>query len=476
MLSSNKHELVIKYLQEQIAQADFRAKAYVFDEQNHKNPTRNCFVKLNMYLNDFLAGNPAIRWLVIPGFRGVGKTTLLSQLYHETTLPNILKLYLSVDQLTQLVGAPLHETLAIYEELIGTAFERLDKPVFLFLDEIQYDPKWAITLKSVFDRSPKVFIVCTGSSALSLQTNPDVARRAIFEKLYPMSFTEYIKIKNGKFETKGLSGQIRKALFNSTNAIEVFDQLKSIETKVRQYWAGIERLEIDRYLKYGTLPFAIKLKNEGLIYDQIKKILDRVTSLDIAQLGQFTSDIISKVPEVLYTVAASDTISIINLAKDLGIDRLTLSQILLLLEKTETLVRIYPYGAHGTQVRKPSKYLFSSPAFRSMYYNFIGNIITQQNYMGKLLEDSLGLYLNRCLASLNPSLTYDSSANGADFIVKIHDQNIIIETGHGPKGHQQIENTSKRVSAKYGLVVSMSPLGMPSNNIVTIPLSYFLLM
>jgi len=39
----------------------------------------------------------------------------------------------------------------------------------------------------------KVFIVSTGSSALMLNVNADVARRAVSEKLYPMSFTEFMK-------------------------------------------------------------------------------------------------------------------------------------------------------------------------------------------------------------------------------------------------------------------------------------------
>jgi len=476
-MEAAKKELVFKYLQEQIAQSDFRAKAYVFDDQNNKNPTRNCFVKLNMYLNNYLGGNSGIRWLVLSGFRGVGKTTLLSQLYYEVTKPEVNKLFLSVDQLTQMIGVSLNDALTVYEELLGTAFERLEKPVLLFLDEVQYDTKWAITLKTIFDRTKKIFILATGSSAVNLQSNPDVARRAIFEKLYPMSFTEYIKIKDNKYELPGLSNLLRKSIFESSTAEELFNNLKLNEQKVRQYWSGIERLEIERYMKYGTLPFAVKLRNEGLVYDQIKKILDRVISIDIVELGQFEKEIISRIPEILYSVAASDALSITNLAQDLGINRITLTQVMNILEKTETLMRIYPYGAHVTQIRKPSKYLFSSPAFRSMYYNFVGNIIEKNSYMGKLLEDTVGLYFTRYLANKNASITYDSSQGGADFIIKFHDHNIICEVGIGQKGINQIENTAREVQSKYGLIISMSPLALfKEKNIVTIPLSYFLLM
>lgn len=476
-MDTTKKNLIIAYLQEQIAQADFRAKAYVFDEQNAKNPKRNCYVKLRKYVNDFLSGQTEARWVAIAGFRGVGKTTLLSQLYFETTDPGLSKLFLSVDHLTQILGVTLNDVLAAYEELLGTAFERLDKPVILFLDEVQYDPKWAIMLKTVFDRTRKVFMICTGSSAVTLHTNPDVARRLIFEKLYPMSFTEYLKIKDGKFEVKGLAAILRTIVFQSPDAEHLFATLKQLEPQVNQYWTGIERLEIDRYMKYGTLPFAVKLKNEGLVYDQIKKILDRVVSMDIPQLGQFRPEIIAKIPEILYVVAASDILSVTNLAKDIGIDRLTLTQVLATLEKTETLTRIYPYGAHATQVRKPSKYLFASPAFRSMYYHVVGNIIGEQNYKGKLLEDTIGLYLTRVISTFD-SLTYDSAKLGADFIIKPGNQTIVMETGIGEKAYTQIEATWGRIGQiKYGLAVSNATLSLsPDKQSVSIPLHFFFLL
>lgn len=475
-MTSEKKEKVVKYLQEQIAQADFRARAYVFDENNRKNPKRNCYVKLKMYLDVFMKGDTSIRWVTIPGFRGVGKTTLLSQLYFESLQNDMHRLYLSVDQVTQVLGVSLQDILSVYEELIGFSFERLDKPVVLFLDEIQYDKKWGIILKGIFDRSKKVFIFATGSSALSIQTNPDVARRAITEKLYPMSFTEYMKIKDNKYEIKGLSVEIRRAIFDSKDAYEVYINLKKLEPSVRKYWTGIERLEIDRYMKYGTLPFAIRLKNEGIVYDQIKKILDRVVSMDMLEISQFNRDILNKIPEVLYAISGYEVISVTNLSKDLDIHKSTLISILASLEKTETITRIYPYGAHPSQVRKPSKYLFTSPAFRSMYFNFIGNIINESSYMGKLLEDTVGMYFVRYLSNKKASLVYDSSLGGADFFIKLGDQGIVVEVGYGEKNFKQIENTSKRIKSKYGIALSMSPLNLnQEKTAVTIPLSYFLL-
>lgn len=475
-MTTEQKEKIYKYLSEREGQTDARIRAYTHNDKNERNPRRNCYLKLRKYITDFLLGHSGIRWIIIPGFRGVGKTTLLAQLYQEITDSEASKVFLSVDEVTQILGATLVDTINVYEEILGTPFERLDKPLFIFLDEVHYDKKWGVLLKTIFDRSKKVFVIATGSSALTIQQNPDVARRAITEKLYPMSLTEYMKIKRGKFEIKGLGSRIRAALYESQSAQEVFNVLKTLELEVRQYWFGSNQDDINKYLKYGTLPFATQIENEGLVYDQIKKIIDRIVNMDVRDLGKFDADIVAKIPSLLYTLASTDTVSLNNMSTDTGIDRNTLSSIMETLELTETIIRIYPYGAHGTQVRKPSKYLFASPAFRAMYYNFIGNTITSTNYMGKLFEDAAGLYLRKYASNSLGSLTYDSSEHGADFVLSLGDQKIIIEAGYGRKGINQIQNSAKKITAKYGLAISQSPLAMGDDGFsVIVPLEYFLL-
>ncbi len=482
-MKTEQKQKIFEFIQDQIANADFRIKAYVFDESGKKRLGRNCFVKLDMHVQNFLQGKSPIRWITMYGLRGAGKTTLLAQLYEQTKIESKRKLFLSVDQAVGIFGVSLKDILDVYEESLGTSFERLTEPVFLFLDEVQYDEKWALLLKTIYDRSSKVFIIATGSSALSLQASPDVARRAIFEKLFPMSFTEYIKIKNQKTEIRGLAKELREAIFNSKDAKEVHTRLKGLEVKARQYWLDIERKEIDSYMQYGTLPFMIALNNEAMVYDQIKKTLERVISIDIPHINQFSAETISKIPMVLYALAETDQLSLSSLADkgELDISRPVLTAVLETLERTETIWRIYPHGSHVTQTtRQPSKYLFTSPAFRSMYFNFIGNTRTHDTYKGKILEDTVGLYLNRIFSGKpDTSVTYDSAAGGADFIIRQSKDMIVLEVGYGDKSFRQVVTTMAKVgvNARYGIVVSQSPLALDEEkNAVSIPLSYFLLM
>lgn len=471
---------IINFLNEQIAQADFRAKAYVFDEENKKRPQRNIFIKIKGYLNDFLEGKTAVRWITLTGLRGAGKTTILSQLLYDSKEHDVHKLFLSLDQTRDILGVTLDEVLSVFEEIIGRSLESLDKPLLLFLDEAQYDEKWGIVLKSVYDRTNKVFICVTGSAALLMNKNTDIARRTVYEKLFPLSFPEYLKINQKKFEEKGMGNEARTALFGATNAKQAYRAMLKIDKKANTYYAGITRHDFNAYLHYGSLPFMVSIHNEAIIYDQINKSLDRVVNGDIATTGNFSSDIISKIPGILYAVADMDAFNFSTIGNAFEISRPTVAGIFELLVHTEILHRIYPYGSHLNQAgtsRKPSKYLFSSPAFRAMYYKMIGNTISAQNARGKLMEDLVGMYLYRIFYKKpGHSLTYDSAQGGADFILGVGKKRIIIEVGAGKKDYKQIVSTSKKVNPDYSLIVSEDELELSEDlNAVKIPLRLFLL-
>ena len=149
-------------------------------------------------------------------------------------------------------------------------------------------------------------------------------------------------------------------------------------------------------------------------------------------------------------------------------------------EKSEVLLRVYPDGSLFGQVKKPSKYLFLAPAYRSMFFNLIGSITTYDNYKGKLLEDAVGLYLRRILGlRFGSALTYDIAPNGADFIITldtVKNKRIPIEVGFGDKTFAQVKQTMVKIKGNYGLSVSASRLALNQDkDIVSVPLSFFLL-
>jgi len=368
----------------------------------------------------------------------------------------------------------------VFEEIIGRPITNLDKPLFLFLDEVQYDVKWGSALKSIYDRSQNVFLFSTGSAAALINSNSDIARRTIYEKIYPLSFTEFVKIKYNKFEVKNLSKDLRDSILFSKNAQVAFEKLKQQENKINEYYLGISRLDFENYLHYGSLPFMITLNNEALVYDQINKSLDRVINKDIPQMRSLTSEIISRVSAILYAVADMDALNFTTLAEKFGISRSKIAEIFSVLEQAEVLHRIYPHGSHFKQVtQKSSKYLFSSPAFRAMYYKTIGNTINEQAVRGKLLEDLVGMYLYRlCDKKLFYSLTYDSAKGGADFIFIVAENKVVIEVGVNKKEYRQVIQTAGKVGATYSIIISEQADELEYNqeiNALKIPLRYFIL-
>ena len=478
-----KKQRIFEFIQHQIVNAEFRTSGYVFDasDRRKKHPQRSCFLVLNQCLNNYIKKSLIDdRLVLLYGLRGTGKTTLLSQLYHGLHVERGRKLFLSVDEIVGVLGVGLSDVLSVYEEILKTPFEALSHPVFLFLDEVHFDSKWSLVLKTIYDRSKNVFVFATGSSALLLQASkasPDFTRRARSVKLHPMSFTEYMKVRYGRFEKKGLGKKVRETLFSSSSALEVYEGLKSVEPLAMEYWSTIRREEVDKYINYGTLPFTLSSQNEALVYDRIKKTLDRVVHVDIPHITEFSPEVISKIPSVLYALASSDQTSLSSLSNTINISRPTLASVLETLEMTEAVWRLHSYGSHHHQVRKPSKYLFTSPAFRSMYFNMVKSIAPHDKCKGMLFEDAVGLTLRRIFSEESEtSITYDVSAGGADFIIG-HGRNVfVVEAGYGIKPTRQVAQTMKKVPASYGIVVSQSPLTHHADeNIVRVPFSYFFL-
>ena len=65
----------------------------------------------------------------------------------------------------------------------------LDKPLFLFLDEVQYDES-GISTKSIYDRLECFYFPPVQRLLLTTTRY----RAAIYEKIYPLSFTSLLKL------------------------------------------------------------------------------------------------------------------------------------------------------------------------------------------------------------------------------------------------------------------------------------------
>lgn len=469
---------LVKYLQQQIRTTNERVRRFTHSMNSIKHPKRFIFVRLQKYIDDFLNKKSENKMIIIPGFRGVGKTTLMAQTCAEYQGKVGKILFLSVEDSKNLFDAGISELMSTYEEILGTDLESITEPILIFLDEIQSDPKWAITLKSLYEKTSNIFFCCTGSSALILQTTTNLARRAIFEKMPPLCFTEYEMIKN-KIYPPGLKEKIRQAVYFSSTAESVYNSLLSLQAPVNQYWSNVNSADIGTYLAYGTLPFSFVMPNETAVYDSISLLLDKIIKQDLPALGNFDSNTLSVVKRVIFAIAENDTTSLNVLENKFKINRLTIASIFDALEKSELLIKIPAYGSNMTIAKKANKYLFMSPAIRMSFFYFTGQESTYLTRQGKLLEDSVGSHLYReFIIRGQGAIRYDSEQGGADFILQIlNAKQIIIEVGMGGKDKKQIISSMKKINSAYNLIFSRSELQIDrESKTVSVPLDYYFLM
>ncbi|MBI4234960.1 ATP-binding protein [Candidatus Peregrinibacteria bacterium] len=469
---------LVQYLQQQIRTTNERLKRFTHSPDGKKHPRRFIFVKLQKYIDDFVGKKSENRMVVIPGFRGVGKTTLMAQTCTEYQHKVEKILFLSIEDAKNLFDAGIAELMSAYEEILGNNLESVKEPILIFLDEIQSDPKWAVTLKSLFEKTSNIFFCCTGSSALVLQTTTNLARRAVFEKMPPMCFPEYEMIKNGVYPPK-LKEKIRQAVYFSLSAEDVYNNLLPLQASVHQYWSKVNRADIRAYLAYGTLPFSFVMPNESAVYDSISLLLDKIIRQDLPILGNFDQNTLGVVKRIIFAIAENDTTSLNVLEDKFKINRLTIASIFDALEKAELLIKIPAYGSNMTIAKKPNKYLFMSPAIRMSFFYFTGQESTYLTRQGKLLEDSIGSHLYReFIIRDQGAIRYDSQQGGADFILQIlNNKQIIIEVGMGDKDKKQILNSMKKINSDYNLIFSSSGLAIDKEaKTVSIPLEYYFLM
>ena len=485
-----QYQKILDYIKKQLRTAAGVMQGYAFDNNGLKHPLRLLQKDISQAIADFLSGTRDLdRWWIMPGLRGVGKTTLLAQTYLQLNSSITNKdnsaylLYLPLDE-TVVSGFKLADILEVYQkEILGDYFENITKPVLIFTDETQADTTWALTLKTVYDRSKKVFIFSTGSSALHLQMDASVAgRRSRIKRLHPLSYTEFQMLAEKKLINQDLGKQLREAFYMSSGATEVYERLKKLRSLVNNYQVSCKANSLSNYLKFGTLPFTLK-HSKNLLYQDIRTIVDKVIYTDLRTFQNFSTDSLTVIPRLINILAlAGDVVSSFKLGQALGVSRPQLSQMLAALVKAEILIKIPAYGKGAfSGSRRPVRYVFTSAAVRAAYLDMAGSDVLQ-NKQGSLLEDIVSLHYYRDFINTGKGrLSYFYQKGGqrqCDFLLQIGlEKNIPLEFGLGVKGLGQVAAIMNKVKCQYGLVFSKGPLELDKSlGIVKIPLDYFLLL
>ena len=138
---------------------------------------------------------------IITGLRRVGKSTIIFQLIDElikkTSPLNIL--YCNFDK-KEFQEKTIEELLKEYSKLTGIDYKK--EKILLFLDEIQKAKRWVDDIKLIYDHFHNIKIIISGSASLNILSDAkkNLAGRAVYYELRPISFNEFLLLKGIKIE------------------------------------------------------------------------------------------------------------------------------------------------------------------------------------------------------------------------------------------------------------------------------------
>ena len=426
---------------------------------------RSEYYKIKNYLDNFLKGKDGHNFIVMPGLRGVGKTTILFQLYDyllnekKINYQNIL--YVSMDQFVKNFNSDLLTLVDNFlESFHGTSQVSLAKKLFIFVDECHYDKSWGISGKIIHDNTKNIFLVCTGSSALEIEINADIARRISKQSIYPNNFKDYLLLKYDIKTDYSFSKSLKNMIYYGED--KYIHQAMDLEKLIQKQLLPLDNypsIEFNKFLKTYGFPSTLKFSGKDT-YDEINLIIVNVIEKDINSVKSFntsTKDNISRIITYL-ALARPDSVSNQKIANYLSISPKSVHEILNVLEKTQIIFSLKPYGSSGIVVKKPWNYYFLSPSLKSAINYEMGRFnLDNRKCLGTLAEN----YVASSLFKMSKStfrfmgLFYPTQKNTSDFLLRTKLEDIVpIEVGIGNKTKSQLVKTINLYDGKYGVLIS----------------------
>ena len=446
---------------------------------------RKEFFELKSYVDNFLENINQDKFFIMPGLRGVGKTTIIYQLYdyliNEISLDSTRVLYLDLERLKDEANINIMDFFDVFIKEINEKYQYTDKALFIFVDETQYDMNWESHAKLLYDENVNVFTIFTGSNALNLQMNANTARRSIIKELYPLNFKEYLEIKYNLNFPNNISEVIFKLLFRGD-----ITKIKEIEKEIHlNFSSNLEKnvkLLWEDFIQYGNLPFGLYKKHVDLIKETME-IKDKIIEKDMTLINSFNSDTLHAALILINLIAKQKPgeSSLNKLSDTLDIDKNTVKELLKTLKKTGLIFSIDSYGSTSKRSKKRKEYYFSSTQIKAAFFLNKGDVSNNyRQYLGILLENLVASQLNKLKMQKGDSIEiyFDSKKAGVDFIIKdLNHKAIPIEVGIGKKNKKQIKPAIKRYDADYGIIISdKTDYLIKDEDVILIPYKIFSLM
>jgi predicted AAA+ superfamily ATPase len=446
-------------------------------------PTRLAYVLLKKYANDFLKSGSEPRFVSLAGLRGVGKTTLLWQTANHIYLNHHKDIYFFNVNTLKNLGIDLHIALEEFQRhIIKKRFNELSEPITLLFDEVHDDDNWSKTLKILYDEARTAFILCTGSSALLLNSTADLSRRMHVQKVYPFSFVELLHAKKEMsansqiyLPESNLGAELKEALFYSETPADVVFKLNEHKSDIERCLKQKEIVPlVDSYINFLNFPNLLFFEDEVIITNSILDLFKRIIHEDIPKLKPSFADF-TKVERLILRLAGSDEINPEKLAGVIGVKQNDINELIDILAKAELLNVLLPFGGLDTKIVKNKKAFFMSPSLRRALLSTLYGQNLPDQFKSKLIEDIIVMYLRRVLTEGIVSFLSGNDEVNPDFVIETRNKPILLEIGTSKTSLRQL--TKSNVKYRYGLLISNGVVEPAlKGDCIQIPLSWFLLL
>jgi len=254
--------------------------------------------------------------LSLSGPRRVGKTVLMKQMINqliEEGYPRRNILFFSLDEFS----GNLLEILKEWEKIIGKKIS--GKNYFIFFDEIQNIEEWAKKLKIIYDTlGVKIFV--SGSASMQIRKGSESLAGRILEFYVPPLFYDEYLMFSGKSKS----------------------DIKEKEWEEYQLYMMRQLPDLALYPTLDSKDYITSIVKK-VIYEDVKKFFN-VEETEVID-GIFK--VICKDP--------GQTISVVDIAKDFGISRVSASNYLHALEKSYLIRKLYNYSKNPRKVETRAK-------------------------------------------------------------------------------------------------------------------------
>ena len=471
-----------KFIENQINETQFLINEELYT-QNTKLTPRSEFEEIKLYIDEFIEGNDINRFITLPGLRGVGKSTILLEIYDylfnkkNINPENIL--YISCEQLNYIEKCDIYKAIEDYiKNYHHSSLKTLNHQIFLLVDESHYDKNWSLAGKMIYDQSKKIFMIFTGSSALDLNFEYEAARRIINYNINPLNYTQHLNLKYNYYPIK-FSNALRELIFTGDveNAIELENKVNHDLLNLKRY----NTLDWDNYFKFGGFPQVLFDTRQR---DIIKKLFNSTISIiekDLGRIKNITTDTQSYAMRILKFIALKypGDVSQNKLSSKLKCSFSTINTLFYLFEKTKLLFHYDNYGSINHRIKKDQQYYFATPSIRhAINLTFGVGKLKEDEYEGILFENlvaSILFNLNNDDNFFDFEVYFEKRKGGVDFLLsKVFDNPIPIEVGHKKKDKRQVKNAMNIHGSTHGIIVSQTTNTITKDNdIIYIPTKTF---